>query len=105
MGSRKADSQRNLVTDGVGVLVSGLSRCVLLALVCAVGLAVGVAQAAAAPESPRIIGGSPASPGTWPWLAFVENSLPGGGFDLCTGPSSRRMWSSQPGTALWMRAP
>jgi len=70
-------------------------------LVCAVGLAVGVAQAAAAPVSPRIVGpvsprivgpvsprivgGTPASPGTWPSLAFIENSLPGGGYYLCTG--------------------
>jgi trypsin len=82
-GFGKADSQRNAVADGVAVLVSGLSRCVLLALVCAVGLAVGVAQAAAS-VPPRIVGGQPAAVGTWPSVAYVLLTTPTG-TDLCSG--------------------
>lgn len=54
---------------------------VVAVLVGVMAVASGVAQAAAM----RIVGGSPASAGTWPSLAFIEDSLPGGGAELCSG--------------------
>ena len=60
-----------------------------------------VAQAAARPLSSRIIGAAPASAGTWPWLAFIQNSPQAVGMIGAAARSSRPTLCSQPVIALW----
>ena len=59
---------------------------VIAALACAVAL---VGPALAAAHQPRarrsIVGGQPASAGTFPWLALIIDDLPNGTAELCTG--------------------
>jgi secreted trypsin-like serine protease len=63
-----------------------LTGAVIAALVCVVAL-VGPALATAhQPRATRsIVGGQPASAGTFPWLALVIDDLPNGDAELCTG--------------------
>ena len=63
-----------------------LTGVVIAALACAVAL---VGPALAAAHQPRarrsIVGGQPASAGTFPWLALIIDDLPNGTAELCTG--------------------
>ncbi len=63
-----------------------LRRCLLLAVIGVFGTLTGAGAADATSRAPEIVGGTPASPGSWPWLAFVANTLPNAtGVDLCSG--------------------